>query len=451
MKHWAPLLLAITASVQGEVVPVYYDYVEGGKLTGGRVMVDLSDPAQRAALGLEELIARRAWPVVTIIDNGPTDNRIDLVILGDGYVATEIGDYAVHVENMLSTFFTEDPLAAYATYFNVHRVDVVSNESGVDEPDNGIYRDTALDMTYNCVGIPRLLCVNLGKAAAAASSAPDVDQILALANSTRYGGAGYPGSSLCTIAGDNAASIEIGLHEFGHSFALLADEYHYSDGATYTGPEPGEPNVSIYDAADQAVLETKWWLWLDLPNVDAFEGAMYNQYGVYRPTVNSKMRSLGRPFEEVNVEQFVLNIYRTVAPIDNATPPSESPLSACTTFFVTPLEPTDHALDIQWSVDGLDAPQAVETTFTPDLEGLAPGIHTVAVTVVDNTPRLRDESLRATWLTATRQWQIEVLGTANECGPSIPTISGLGMMVLTVLLMIGGAVVISRRHSAQPD
>lgn len=107
--------------------------------------------------------------------------------------------------------------------FNVHRVDLPSNESGVDEPDLGIFRDTALDMAFNCGGIPRLLCVNVNKAYAAAASAPDIDQILVIANSTRYGGAGYSAQNLCTLAGGNNSAVEIAIHEFGHAFADLSD------------------------------------------------------------------------------------------------------------------------------------------------------------------------------------------------------------------------------------
>ena len=198
-------------------------------------------------------------------------------------------------------------------------------------------------MAYGCFGIDRLLCIHTGKAQAAAAVAPANDIILALANSTRYGGAGY--ANLATLAGSNTAAIEIALHEFGHAFSGLADEYDYGDGATYTGPEPSEANTSIYNAATQLAIEAKWHRWMDLPHVDTFEGAAYNQFGIYRPTVNSKMKSLGRPFEEINVEQLVLTMYEHVHPIDDATPSPGGPLFDGTEFFVTPLEPVDHGLD----------------------------------------------------------------------------------------------------------
>ena len=382
----------------GEVI-IYYDYIENGQLKGGMVTTSLPTIKLHTLPGPPS-----EWPVVTMIDSGAPGNRIDLVFVGDGYTSSELGSYTTHVQNILNSFFSEEPMAAYSSYFNVHRVDVVSNESGVDELDKGINRDTALDMAFGHYSIPRLLYVNVSKAMEAASNAPQVDMTFALANTTRYGGAGYP--DLTTAAGNNTWATELVLHECGHSFAGLADEYHYSDGATYTASERSEQNVSIYDADEQLTLETKWYRWLDLPNVHTFEGAYYHEYGIYRPTNNSKMNQLGHPFEAVNEEQFVINFYKLVSPIDEATPPSQEPLPGDTVFFVKPMEPNDHSLDVQWSVDGVEVDGATGLTFMPT--SLPTGIHDVAVTVVDNTTRVRDETARAMWLTDTRQWQIEI-------------------------------------------
>ena len=375
---------------------VYYDYVEDGRLKGGVITTVLPPPVKY------RLVEPSPWAVETIIANGPPENRIDLVFIGDGYTAAELDLYAAHVENAVAGLFSQQPLAAYAGYFNVHRVDVISNESGVDEPGSGIYRDTALDMAFDCGGIDRLLCINYSTAQEAANSAPQVDTIIALANSTRYGGAGYPG--LATAAGANSSAVELVLHEYGHSFAQLADEYDYGGATTYTGSEPGQPNVSIYTAAEQLAQQTKWYRWLDLPNIDAFEGALYCRYGVYRPTSSSKMRSLGWPFEEVNAEQFIFAFYEYVRPIDDATPQSSEPLTAGVLLFVDPVEPTEQPLTIQWSADGDDVPGTNGPTF--NTSSLPPGLHDIAVTVVDNTARVRDEEARAERLKETRQWRV---------------------------------------------
>jgi len=383
-------------------VEVYYDSIEEGKLVGGKVFLALPPVWEYQSI----IQAPPLWSYETVIRSGSSENRIDIVVVGDGYTQSELANYRIHVNNILSGYFAQEPLASYINFFNVHRVDVISNESGVDEPDNNIYRDTALDMTYNCGGTARLLCVNTAKAWDAASVAPDADQILALANSTRYGGAGY--SDLATMAGDNYWSVELALHEFGHSFGKLADEYDYGGSETYTGSEPSQINISIYNAQQQTDLQTKWYRWLYLPNVDTYEGAYYCKYGIYRPTDNSKMRSLDRPFEEVNVEQFIFKIYENVSILDDFTPLSDEPLSGYTDFYVVPVEPTPNTIVIQWYIDGQPVSGANAKTFSTDIPALSRGLHEVSVTVTDNTSKVRNEIKRGQLMTKTLKWQIWV-------------------------------------------
>jgi hypothetical protein len=344
-------------------------------------------------------------PWTTILNSGPSSNRVDIVIVGDGYTAGELPTtYTSHAQTFVNSFFNDAPLNAYKSFFNVHRVDVTSNQSGVDhDPTQGVLRDTALDMEFWCAGIERLLCVDVAKAYSYASNAPQVDQVIAVANSSKYGGAGYPGQNLGTYSGANGSSIEVARHEFGHAFADLADEYDYGDGATYTGPEPVETNISIYNAAQLAAQQRKWHRWLDLPNVDAFEGAHYNQFGIYRPTANSKMRSLNRPFEQVNTEQLIINAYKTVRPIDNATAPGSYPTD--TNFFVDPVDPVGHALSVQWYIDGAPVAGATGPTFNPASQNLS-GTHTLSVRVADDTPLVRDDVARATWLSQVKSWTL---------------------------------------------
>jgi hypothetical protein len=391
-------------------VEVYYDSIEDGKLVGGKVLLALP-PVLEYQSDVQAPLAPPLWSYQTIIYSGPSENRIDIVVVGDGYTQSELNKYQLNVNSILGGYFAQEPLASYINFFNVHRVDVVSNESGVDEPNydepnKSIYRDTALDMTYNCAGISRLLCVDTAKALNAASVAPDADQILALANSTRYGGAGYIDSNIATMAGNNSYSVELALHEFGHSFGKLADEYEYGQGETYTGPEPSSINISIYNAQQQTNLQTKWYRWLDLPNVYTYEGAFYYKHGIYRPTSNSKMRSLNRPFEEVNVEQIIFRIYENVSIIDDSTPLSEEPVSCYTNFYVIPVEPTPNTISIQWRIDGQLVSDA--NAFSPDISTLTVGLHEISVRVTDNTSMVRDEIKRAQLMTKSLQWQIDV-------------------------------------------
>ncbi len=392
-------VLGFSVTAGAGEIKVYYDFVEDGQLRGGVTFVE--EPTT------EKAKKPVSWPCVTLVDNGPAENRICLVIVGDGYTESDLGVYAEHADNFVSSFFGASPLGEYSSFFNVYCVEVVSSESGVDEPEKEIFKNTALDMAFDCGGTARLLCINTTKANEAARSAPKVDQVIALANSSRYGGAGY--TNLATAAGGSSSAGELALHEFGHSFGRLDDEYHYGDGARYTGSEPSRPNVSIYDASAQLGGKLKWYRWLDLAEDDTFEGALYKQYGIYRPTANSRMRNLGRGFGPVNCEQFVINFYKNVSPVDDATPVSAGPLPEATTFYVVPVEPTSHRLDVRWLIDGAEVAGESGTTFAPRAEWLGKGVHEVTVEVVDNTPLVRDEKARADYMTWSRSWEIGVV------------------------------------------
>ncbi len=103
------------------------------------------------AVGLLVCSSAAGQGYVTIWNNGPTTNRINMVFLGDGYQAHEIGTtYVNHIDSMLNHMFYdgEDPFPRYRNFYNVYRVDVVSNESGADKPPEDIWRDTALDASY---------------------------------------------------------------------------------------------------------------------------------------------------------------------------------------------------------------------------------------------------------------------------------------------------------------
>jgi hypothetical protein len=369
--------------------------------------------------------------VFTLQDAGPPDNRVDLVFVGDGFIETGLDLYAAQVEGALEVLFAEEPFTTYRSYFNVHRVDVVSNESGVDnDPLPGIERDTALGMGFWCAGIERLLCVDVAEAHAFTSAAPGVDQVFAVANSTKYGGAGYTGSDLVTFAGGNAQASAIAVHEIGHSLGNLADEYDYGDGARYGGPERPERNVSILSAAEMEDEGAKWAAWLGAPGVGTFEGGYYHEFGIFRPSAMSKMRALGHPFNLPSIEGFIIEIYRLVDPIDDATP-AGTILGPQDVVFVDPLDPVGHALVIDWRLDGVLLAGEGAATLNLGAFAIAPGWHTVAVTVSDPTEMVRDEAAREECMTATLVW------TLLAPGASCPAdVDGDGTIGLADLLAV---------------
>ncbi len=442
-------LMAASLTSSGQTVVeepieyIYYDFIgEDGQLHGGRVVPDPSNP-HHVAFPPDGPMPEGTWNFETIQDAGPSSNRIDLVLVGDGYTDIELGTYANNAQDVFDAFFGpggEQPLKAYKNFFNVHRVDVISPESGVDEPDLGIFVDTALDMYYNCSGIERLLCIDVGKALTAANSAPAREQVLALANSTRYGGAGYSGSDLGTLAGRNSAALEVALHEFGHSFGNLADEYTYGGPVNWPSGEPASANLTTFTAAQLAVNQAKWYRWLDVSGVDTFEGGGYSEFGIYRPTNNSLMRNLGRPFHQVNEEQLIMRVYESVDPIDDATPPlpPTGDYDQDTVFFVATVDPSPNTLSIQWSVDGVAVVGETQPTFSLALLDLPIGLHDVRVDVVDTTSRVRDEGFRQSQMTEYREWtavfgcarpiitQQPVASSFCEDGPMSVSVTAIG-------------------------
>lgn len=353
----------------------------------------------------EGQMLRRKSPSTTVVANGPVANRINLVFIGDGYTKAELAIYDADVKEVVGRLFDEEPYRNYSAYFNVHRVDVVSPESGVSQDPQGASKETALGMTYWCSGVDRLLCINEEKALAEARNAPKVNQVIALANSSTYGGAGYWNSKIATMAARSGFSLELAIHEMGHALAGLSDEYDVPGADCNNGS-----NVSTGDAVEMANSKTKWFRWLDFPGVSAFRGACYSSTDYFRPTENSKMRQLGQPFYEVNLEAHIIAFYKMVRPIDDAT--SDGEVGETQTIFVRPLQPVDHALAVKWRVDGKPVQGSHE--LTPKKLGLKPGRHTISVKVVDPTTQVRDEEARARYMTETRAWTVTITGRGED-------------------------------------
>ncbi|MCM6773915.1 M64 family metallopeptidase [Nocardia sp. CDC159] len=277
-----------------------------GTITRVDVPVQREAPAPRSAVRAD---------VVPIQQTGPSSERFDLVFVGDGYTSSQLGTYKEHVVNRWNELTQVEPFKSYKQRFNVWAVNVVSRQSGVDHDPRGTLRDTALDMTFWCGGTERLLCVNETKAFQYARLAPEVDQVVALANTTKYGGAG---GRVATSSGGNAQAGQIVVHELGHSVGGLADEYDYPNDR-YTGREPSEVNASKYTSAQMRQNKAKWYQYLGKQSPDGgvvgtYEGAVYHKRGVYRPTENSLMRSLGREFNLIGLDAMKAAIERKSRP-----------------------------------------------------------------------------------------------------------------------------------------
>jgi hypothetical protein len=158
----------------------------------------------------------------------------------------------------------------------------------------------------------------------------------------------------------------------------------------------------------------KWWRWLgaatpDGGTVGTYEGAGYYRYGMYRPSQDSLMHTLGiakggNPYNAPSAEEMVDHFYRKLKPVDSATP--QGAAAAGTVLRVTTLQPATHALDVRWAVDGAEVAEARgQRTFaiTPEL---AEARAEVTATVADLTPFVRNPAYLSTHLTQTLRWTI---------------------------------------------
>ena len=346
--------------------------------------------------------------------NGPSSNRIDVVFLGDGYAAADQALFAENVIDNWELLAVREPFSTYRTSFNIWRVDIVSRVSGVSgDPTADVLRDTPLGTTFWCDGLERLLCADVEAAKRYAVRAPDVDQIAVLANSAKYGGAGYTDDELVTVAGNNPLTGEILPHEFGHSIGDLGDEYDYlsfpGDGSTYDGPELEQANLSVHDAREMLALETKWAAWLGTVSPDGglvgtYEGGFYTQFGVFRPSLNSLMKELLREFNSPSREKMIQSYYSTATPIDSVGPRGAFVRRKAT---VT-LDPLPTATDIRWYVGNKEVRRwrgrlSVRLTGIP-ASGKKP--HNVSVIASDPTSWVIDPTYRQDFLSERRSWRV---------------------------------------------
>jgi hypothetical protein len=366
--------------------------------------------------------------VLTQIRNaGPRANRINMVILSEGYTSgAEVNTkFPADAQTALNGFLNSEPYKEYAPYFNVFTIAIASPESGSDHPSTGVFKNTYFNSTYDSFGQDRLVTIppndkdstfanGQGKVdALLAQFVPDYDLVLLIVNDTQYGGSGGPTS----IASVNQSATEIAIHEIGHTFADLSDEYDI-DAPQITPVE----KANVTQQTTRSLI--KWNVWI-LPStpiptpedantygnvIGLFEGANYRPTGWYRPKYDCKMNHLGVPFCSPCAEALVLNIYKRIRPSDGASPdPSASASlsnSGTRQFSVTPLTPATHTLSLQWFLDNTLLQGATANTYNLAGSGLSLGQHTLRVDLRDQSAFVRNDA--ANNLTQSVSWTVNV-------------------------------------------
>jgi IgA Peptidase M64/Peptidase M64 N-terminus len=205
--------------------------------------------------------ARAPARLIPIQKMGDPATKVDLLLLGDGYTAREMGKFAADARRLISVLFATSPFKEHRTEFNVWGLCPPAHESGISRPSTGIYRDSL--SSYDAFGSERyILAFDNHRLRKVAQFAP-YEFIEILANNRTYGGGGIF-NLYSTVAVDNAFANYVFVHEFGHHFAGLADEYYTSPVAYAPASEriePWEPNAT-------ALLDKNKLKWKDLVSSD---------------------------------------------------------------------------------------------------------------------------------------------------------------------------------------
>lgn len=392
-----------------------------------------------------------AAKLVPLQVTGPPEERLNLVIMGDGYTAGEMDTFHEDVDRNQNVMWAHEPFRSYRDYFNVYALEIVSGVSGIScDPDDGnVRRDTPLHLEYadECPADPlaRGITYQRPEGHQARSMylqeyvAPELGipadaqnlQTLAIANTFTYGGIG---GRHATTSGGSPQGPLISLHELGHSLGNLQDEYPYRSRPNPGGPwcdpdetdssdrdfcrEPGSVHHTRMSAAEMQQEKSKWWRWLGEKSTaggtiraagpEGYESGLYSSEEVWRPSEHSMMRWIGYPMDQVSREHMTGRItgLRDAGRMPlTATPGDE--VGPEDVVWVETMHPRYHEMDVTWEIDGEKVADA-QSRVNLDLgEVDAAEGDTVRVTVSDPTGFVRDPELQdGPRMTQTREWTV---------------------------------------------
>lgn len=305
------------------------------------------DPNSRFVNRAEPELPFKSW---TVIENGDPHYKVDIVVLGDGYRYDQMEKFRADVNRLVSELFAVEPFQSRKSDFNVRAVFTPCQQAGINKPHPGVYARTPLSLTYGAFDSERYVLGFDNRSIREVASLVPYEFMIILVNERTYGGGGIY-NLYSTVSADNKFADYIMVHEFGHQFAALTDEY-YSSSVSYEGPsieiEPWEPNITALkdpnnlkwkhlvdpstpiptpwnketfdkfsyqiqierheirarnepEEVMEALFERERKFETQLINnmeyigkVGAFEGAGYNQYGMYRPETDCIMFTRNR-------------------------------------------------------------------------------------------------------------------------------------------------------------
>jgi hypothetical protein len=324
------------------------------------------------ALDVERVARPAPAKPIAIRDNGDPAHKVDLLLLGDGYAADELDKFAADAKRLSDHLFENEPFKSRASDFNVWALTVPVPVSGVSRPSTDVHRASAVGLRYDIFGSERYALTLDNRAWRELAQYAPYDAVEIVFNSETYGGGGIFGQ-FSTVAADNESADYLFVHEFGHHFAGLADEYYTSPveyAAATARIEPWEPNVTAlldpahakwkhlvtpatpvptpwpkaeFEAYERGIQARRVQLRKErrpeaemsalfreeaagvakifagtphLASVGAFEGANYEATGYYRPQLQCKMFDRVSPFCAVCRESIgtIIDLYSAGAP-----------------------------------------------------------------------------------------------------------------------------------------
>jgi hypothetical protein len=232
--------------------------------------------------------------------NGPIAEKVDILFVAEGYTAGEMDKFLEDARRSAGYIFSEEPFRSNRQKFNIRAVKSASEDSGTDIPGQGVWKNTVMNSSFYTFGIERYMTTMDYKAVCDVAAKAPYDQIYILVNTEKYGGGGiYNHYSIS--AADNLQSRAVVIHEFGHAFGGLADEY-YNSAVAYSDffpldVEPWNPNLTtLVDFPSKWKPMVTEGVPIPTPpeegnkkTVGVYEGGGYLAKGVYRPMIECRM------------------------------------------------------------------------------------------------------------------------------------------------------------------
>lgn len=351
------------------------------------------------------------FDVDTLFYQGHKNQHINIVILGDGYTEAQMNDFARDANSFKNYLLDKAPYSNYRNYFNVFIIKTPSLESGVKHPQTASDCSSAsvpvsnpnnyFGSTFDAYGIHRLL-VPMNYAALAsvmANNFPDYDQAFVLANSPYYGGSG---GHFATASVDYSSN-EVAIHEIGHSFAGLADEYWA--GEQYAAEKPNMTR-------DNNPASNKWKNWLTKGTGIGIH--QHSGYPWYKPANGTcEMEALGQAYCHVCTQAIVERIHELVNPLKAYFPSNDvKTVSEPEYFSLDLIKPIPNTLKTTWLLNGNPVGRNVDSVLiTPS--ALTEGINQISVTVTDTSSMLRVDD-HITSHISTARWSVTKMPTGIQ-------------------------------------